>query len=67
MRREMKSQERVSEVSFCLVGLTLAPGMQVSGSIKCWGANSEGQLGLGDTNNRGDGPGEMGVISLSPA
>ena len=37
-------------------------------SIKCWGSNTAGELGLGDTNNRGDGSGEMGdilpVISL---
>ncbi|NDE81288.1 MAG: hypothetical protein EB037_10295, partial [Actinobacteria bacterium] len=30
------------------------------GDVKCWGRNHLGQLGLGDTNNRGDGSGEMG-------
>jgi cysteine-rich repeat protein len=30
-------------------------------SLKCWGWNGNGQLGLGDNQNRGDGPGEMGV------
>ncbi len=30
------------------------------GTVKCWGLNDYGQLGLGDTNNRGDGPNEMG-------
>jgi alpha-tubulin suppressor-like RCC1 family protein len=29
-------------------------------TVKCWGLNDYGQLGLGDTNNRGDAPGEMG-------
>ena len=29
--------------------------------IKCWGRNEDGQLGLGDTDNRGDDGNEMGV------
>lgn len=29
-------------------------------ALKCWGYNNTGQLGLGDNNNRGDDPGEMG-------
>lgn len=29
-------------------------------SLKCWGFNRFGQLGLGDTSDRGDDPNEMG-------
>ncbi|MBM3674942.1 MAG: hypothetical protein FJW88_08290, partial [Actinobacteria bacterium] len=31
-----------------------------NGTVKCWGYNAKGQLGLGNTDPRGDGPGEMG-------
>ena len=30
------------------------------GSVKCWGFNGDGRLGLGDSSSRGDAPGEMG-------
>ena len=32
-----------------------------SAQIKCWGRNTDGQLGLGDNAHRGDEPGEMGA------
>jgi alpha-tubulin suppressor-like RCC1 family protein len=41
-----------------------------TGQVKCWGGNNEGELGLGDTNNRGDNAGEMGanlpLVDLGP-
>jgi len=32
----------------------------VGGAVKCWGFNAAGSLGIGDANDRGDDPGEMG-------
>jgi len=37
-----------------------ACAMLDNGDLKCWGQNQFGQLGTGDINNRGDGPGQMG-------
>lgn len=34
--------------------------LSINDSLKSWGLNSYGELGYGDTNNRGDEPNEMG-------
>ena len=31
-----------------------------NGSVKCWGFNQKGNLGLGNTSNQGDNPNQMG-------
>src|SRR5262249_17358262 len=35
-------------------------GLNKTGQVKCWGYNRYGELGLGDTRDRGENPGEMG-------
>ena len=42
------------------MGLRSSCALLDGGDVKCWGFNSNGELGLGDVDNRGDGPGEMG-------
>ncbi len=47
------------ELYTCAILSAPAP-ISLSLGVKCWGFNDLGQLGLGDTESRGDGPGEMG-------
>jgi hypothetical protein len=42
------------------VGSSHACAILHDGSVKCWGHNVFGELGLGDTRSRGFGPGQMG-------
>jgi alpha-tubulin suppressor-like RCC1 family protein len=42
-------------------GMNYTCAVLESGEVKCWGRNGSGELGLGDTLNRGDGPNEMGT------
>ncbi|RYE84896.1 MAG: hypothetical protein EOO75_17570, partial [Myxococcales bacterium] len=42
------------------VGFAHSCTLLTSGRVKCWGSSDKGELGLGDTQARGDQPGEMG-------
>jgi alpha-tubulin suppressor-like RCC1 family protein len=41
-------------------GASFACALLSNDSVKCWGFNTSGRLGLGDTSNRGDNSNEMG-------
>ena len=43
------------------VGNGFTCALLTNATVKCWGKNDKGQLGLGDIDNRGDGPNEMGA------
>ena len=41
--------------------------VQDDASLKCWGNNRKGKLGLGDSEHRGDGPnGKPNPYTLNP-
>ena len=54
---DLGSNVKVSAVTLADVH---ACALSTTGHVKCWGANNVGQLGLGDTRNRGDDANEMG-------
>jgi alpha-tubulin suppressor-like RCC1 family protein len=41
------------------LGFSFSCALLDTGNVRCWGINSNGQLGIGNTNQIGDGPGEM--------
>jgi len=45
--------------SFVRLGESFSCAILDNGDMKCWGRNDEGQLGYGDSNERGDGANEM--------
>ena len=49
----------ISRVAAVASGTSHSCAILASSVVKCWGRNSSGQLGLGDTSNRGDASGEM--------
>ena len=44
------------------IGEGTACAIGANGTLRCWGHNGDGRLGLGDTEDRGDEPNEMGAL-----
>jgi alpha-tubulin suppressor-like RCC1 family protein len=49
------------QVTQLAAGEALTCALLAGGDVKCWGESSRGELGIGDTNDRGDQVGEMGT------
>ena len=52
--------EQLSTEQSLSAGNSFACWRQWDHRVKCWGNNTYGQLGIGDTTHRGDQPNEMG-------
>eukprot|EP00004_Rigifila_ramosa_P020527 TRINITY_DN532_c0_g3_i1.p1 TRINITY_DN532_c0_g3~~TRINITY_DN532_c0_g3_i1.p1 ORF type:complete len:2148 (+),score=347.78 TRINITY_DN532_c0_g3_i1:766-6444(+) len=61
----------LTDVGGPFLELLMAPGsssscvISITRQLRCWGLNSNGQLGIGNTNNIGDNPGEMPPQSVN--
>ena len=55
-----KNKYSILKVIKITVGYLHSAVILDNGTVKCWGYNLHGQLGYGDTNNKGDNSGEMG-------